>query len=147
MADLPDPNPIIASMPWGGDFILTDNGSIEFVSGVEKFRQRVIRRFFTNPAERLADGTYIPADYIFDTEYGLGATRLIGEPQSDEIASQFRQKVRAAVLIDQSVNSTREPEIQLFAAPSGEVWVRVKAFLLNASEVVISFPLSRNKNP
>src|SRR5215469_15934874 len=107
MSNQPDPNPIALSLPWGGDLQLTNNGSVRFVSGIEKIRQRIIRRYFTCPEERLADGQYIPADYIFAPNYGIGATRLVGELIDDTLAAALTQKIKAAVLIDEGVDTTQ----------------------------------------
>jgi hypothetical protein len=140
MANTPDPNPVALSLPWGEDLQLTNNGSLVFVSGVEKVEQRIIRRFFTCPAETLADGTYVPADLIFDPNYGIGASRLVGEPIDDSLASVLQQKIMNAVLIDESVDSTQDPTVQLFAAQNGTVWANVTVYLLDGTQTSFNFP-------
>lgn len=144
-----DPNPIAFSLPFGTDFELSENGSLKMVSGVEKFRQRVIRRYFTNPAERISTGEFIPSDYLFDPEYGLGATRLVGEPTTDDAAARFRRKLRQAIFSDEGtyVDTSVEPEITLFSTPAGAVWARAKVYLLNTSPIHLDFQLNRNLSP
>lgn len=144
MAAQPDPNPVCVSLPWGDDFELTTNGSIAFVNGVERVRQRIIRRYFTCPAETLADGSFVTADYLFDQAYGLGAARLVGEPIGDQLAGKLLQKIRAAVLIDEGVDTAKDPVIQLFAAPTGQVWASVKVFLLDGQPTTFNFPVKQN---
>lgn len=139
MANNPDPNPIALFLPWGGDFQLTNNGSLAMVSGVEKVRQRIIRRFFTCPAETLANGAYVPADYIFDPNYGLGATRMVGEPIATTLAATLTQKLKNAILIDEGVDTTQDPAISLYAAPNGEIWADVTVYLADSSPTSWNF--------
>jgi hypothetical protein len=91
-----DPNPINASCPYGTDFQLTANGSIKFVSGVERLEERVVRRVFTNPREVLQDGTVVNADYLFDQDYGEGATRAVGELATPAFLSVMKARIRQA---------------------------------------------------
>jgi hypothetical protein len=139
MSNQTDPNLLALSLPWGADFQLTNNGSLVFVSGIEKIRQRIIRRFFTAPAETLADGTYVPADYIFAPDYGIGANRLIGEPIDDNLAAILTKKIKAATLVDEGVDTTQNPTITLYAAQSGAVWASVTVYLLDGTQTSFSF--------
>jgi len=144
MASQPDPNPVNLSLPWGNDLVLTSNGSLQFVSGVERVKQRIIRRFFTCPSETLDDGSFVLADYLFDLSYGIGAARLVGEKISNKLAGQLQQKIRAAVLVDEGVDTTQTPQVQLFAAPSGEVWEEVQVFLLDGTPTSFNFQVGKN---
>ena len=139
----PDPNPVNLSLPWNGDLELTSNGSLVFVSGVERVEQRIIRRFFTCPSETLDDGTFVLADYLFDQSYGLGAARLVGEKISNKLAGQLTQKIRASVMVDEGVDTTKEPEINLFAAPTGEVFAKVKVYLLDSTPTNFNFVVGK----
>lgn len=145
MGTAPDPNPVCLSLPYGGDLQLTPNGSLVFVSGVERIRQRIIRRFFTCPEENLIGVGYIPADYIFDPNYGIGAVRLVGEPTSTDEALKLKQKVKKAVLVDEGVDTNQDPLITLFAAPNGEIWASVTVYLLDGTQTNLIFP-SGNKS-
>lgn len=144
MADSPDPNPYTASLTYGGDFELTPSGSLVMVTGVEKFRQRVIRRFFTNPSMVQNDGTYLSPDYLFDTDYGMGAARLVGEKVSDDIAAQFKQKLRAAIMIDEGVDVSREPMIKVFQNDKGAVWAEATAYLIQDGAQTFNIPIKNS---
>lgn len=144
MANNPDPNPVALSLPWGGDLQLTNNGSIAFVSGVARIQQRIIRRFFTCPAETLSDGTYVPADDIFAPDYGLGASRLVGEPIDNALAAALTQRLKNAVLIDEGVDTTQDPTITLYASPDGTVWASVTVYLLDSTQTSFNFPAQQS---
>lgn len=139
----PDPNPVELSLPWGKDLELTPDGDLFFVSGVEKVRQRIIRRFFTCSERTLADGDYVGPDYLFDKDYGIGATRLVGEPISAALAQALEARIKDAVLVDESVNSNQDPEVKLYAAPNGQVWVSVKVVLTDGTTDYLNFPVKK----
>lgn len=140
MANTPDPNPVSLSLPWAGDLILTNNGSVTFCSGVEKLRQRIIRRFFTVPEENIQGVGYVPPDYIFDANYGIGAKRLVGQKTNNALAAVLKSKINAAVLVDEGVDTTQLPVVKLFASSSGQIWASVEVALLDATRVYINFP-------
>jgi hypothetical protein len=137
----PDPNPISVSLPWGQDLIVTPDGSIEFCTGDQKIQQRIIRRYYTCPAEKLEGEPPIVGDYLMDQTYGLGASRLIGQPISPKLAAKLTQKINAAVLVDESVDTTQPPDITLYATPgSNTVWAKVLVYLLNNTTIELTFP-------
>ena len=139
MASGPDPNPINLSLPWAGDLQLTNNGSLAFVSGIERVRQRIVRRYFTCPAEVLAGGIFVASDYMFDPNYGLGATRLVGQQISPEKAALVTTKIKNAVLIDEGVDTTNDPLIKLYAALDGTIYANVTVYLPYSQQLVLNF--------
>lgn len=138
----PDPNPINASLPWRGDFQLLPNGSIGFVGGVHRLEQRVIRRVLTNPREILANGVLVTSDYLFDQNYGTGATRIIGQPIDPDAIAKLTAKIRAGVIVDEGVDSSQSPEITLFYL-NQTLWAKVKCTLIDGNRANISFPLTK----
>lgn len=135
----PDPNPVALSLPWGGDLQLTNNGSIAWCSGIEKVRQRIIRRFFTGPEQNQRGVGYIGPDYLFHPDYGQGAIRMVGQPMSDAVAAQLQTKARNAVLVDQGVDTSKAPKVDLYATPSGEVWIKIEVHLIDGTREYLNF--------
>src|SRR5579883_1081608 len=93
--------------------------------GCDQVRQRIIRRLLTNPEFQLADGTQVPAGYIFNPDYGEGFRRLVGEPASEDLQNRVIARVNSAVLIDQSVDASNPPLISFFQTPRGELYVSI----------------------
>lgn len=139
MSDGPDPNPVNASLPWGTDFRLTANGSIAFVSGDERLKERIIRRAFSNPEETLQDGTFVPADYIFDKKYGLGASRAVGQVNKPSFLSTMEARIRKAIMVDEGVDTSKPPVIRFFQQGSA-FFAKVRVFTIDGGQVDIVFP-------
>lgn len=139
----PDPNPACLSLPWGGDFQVNPDGSLVLATGVTKVQQKVIRRIFTNCREVLAGIGLTIGDYFFDQNYGLSATRLIGQPFGLDFTSKLSQKIRAGVLVDEGVDVSQLPVINYFQ--NGRlIFVSVQVFLLNSSSLSFSFSVPSN---
>lgn len=138
----PDPNATCLSMPWRGDFELNPDGSLRIVSGVEKVQQRFVRRLFTNPREILAEGTLVVSDYLFDQEYGLGATKLIGQPFGADFEAKMTQKIKNAALIDESVDVTQDP-IVTYWQDDRLIFVNVQVFLSDGNTLNFAFPVQQ----
>ena len=97
----PDPNLVCLSLPWGEDFQLMPNGSLALVAGVGRLQQRIVRRFFTCSERVTNEGMYIPPDYLFDPDYGVGASSLVGQKISNQLANILQQKILAAAMVDE----------------------------------------------
>lgn len=57
----------------GDDLSLSPTGSLSPIEGIERGKQRILRRLVTNPG-----GPNASPDYIFHPEYGAGLGRYVG---------------------------------------------------------------------
>lgn len=101
-------------MEWGEDLVLTPGGSLQMASGWDEVRQRIERRLLTNPLEVLPDGEPVTPDYIFDTTYGLGIPKYVGQNPTQDQLNQLRQKTNQGVMIDDQVSNAYPPGISLY---------------------------------
>ena len=142
MSNATDPNDNTLALMLGEDLVISGMGGLAMVAGWEQVKQRILRRLFTNPAFTRADGQPIPADYIFDPEYGIGVNTLIGEPQDSDFRNRLRLAVNSAVLVDQSVDATSPPEVELYKTGDPHVLI-VKIIVtlrsLQKRELIVGF--------
>ena len=115
-------------LEWNGDLVLTPNGSVLMASGWDEVRERIIRRFLTNSALPLPDGTTTPPDYVFDVQYGLGAGALIDQNPDAAWQTAFSRRLREAVVADAAVSPSVLPSISITTSLAGltEVFVAVQ---------------------
>lgn len=107
------PNNVAPWLEWGGDLVVSQNGSIVLANGWNQFKQRYLRRLLTNPSFTLQDGEKIPAGYIFDSQYGLGFRRRLGENWSDDIHDKLQALCLQGAEIDEGVDPGRPPEVTI----------------------------------
>lgn len=117
-------------LEWGQDFIVTPNGSIQMATGWDQVRQRIERRLLTNPAETLPDGEPVEPDYLYDTSYGLGAGKLIGQPRTKQLLGQILQVVNAGVMVDDAVSNAAPPSVSLYVINPSETLLIIGVDLL-----------------
>lgn len=108
-------------LEWGGDFVVTPNGSLQWASGWDEVRQRIERRIITNPLEVLPSGEAVPPDYIFDTNYGLGYAKLVNQNLNNTMLSTIKQRAYQGVTVDDAVSGAYPPQISLYSPIPGEL--------------------------
>jgi hypothetical protein len=118
-------------LEWNGDLITTPNGSVLMASGWDKVRERIIRRFLTNSALPLPDGTTTPPDYIFSTFYGLGAGALIDQNPDANFRANFTRRMREAVVADAATAPGALPSISISSPMIGVVQIYVGIQLIS----------------
>ncbi|MDQ0124712.1 hypothetical protein J2W17_003666 [Pseudomonas lini] len=88
----------------GGDLALSPTGSLSPVEGLDRGKQRILRRLITNPG-----------DYLFHPEYGAGLGRYVGALTNiPEIISL----IRGQILLEDCVSKKLAPVISV--TPSNE---------------------------
>jgi hypothetical protein len=103
----------------GDDLSLSPTGSLSPVEGIERGKQRILRRLITNPG-----------DYLFHTDYGAGLGRYVGALTNiPEIIALIRgqillegcvSKKPAPIISVSSSNETLSVNISYTDAPLGE---------------------------
>jgi hypothetical protein len=121
-------------LEWNGDFVLTSNGSILMAQGWDQVRERIIRRFLTNSALPLPDGTTTPPDYVFSPLYGLGAGALIDQNPDQTFLTAFTRRMREAVVADAATAPGAMPSIQLTTPMIGMIQVYVGIQLISGQQ-------------
>jgi hypothetical protein len=124
------------------DFLLTANGDIVAAEGWDEVRQRIERRIFTNPAAAQDNGAVIPADYIFDPEYGLGARAAVGNTFTQQMIAAFTQRIYEGVMVDQGVNNNVPPVITVKQVNPQNVEFSIQVTLATglAQTILLSLP-------
>lgn len=98
-------------LEWNGDLVLTPNGSAQTAVNWDQARERIIRRFLTNSAQQLPDGSFTPSDYVFDISYGEGAGALVDQNPDEAYVLSLNQRMRQAVLSDASADPGAVPVV------------------------------------
>jgi hypothetical protein len=104
-------------LDWNRDFLITPSGSIQTATGWTAYRQRVVRRIITNPAQQLPDGTFTPADYIFVPSFGVGLGSLVDQPFSAANLADTERRISLGILQDPETETSVPPNI-IFQQPS-----------------------------
>ena len=95
-----------------GDFQFDASGDLLTCDGDVETRQRIVRRFLTNPRQvSAADGLILPPDYIFDVQYGVGLRRTIGAAVNAARVESIKQSCRDAMLQEEGVASSPAPDV------------------------------------
>ena len=121
-------------LEYNGDLVLTPNGSVLMASGWDEVRERIIRRFMTNSALPLPDGTTTPPDYVFDTGYGLGAGALIDQNPDADFRANFTRRMREAVVADSATDPSVIPSIIISTPAIGVLQVFVTMQLISGQQ-------------
>lgn len=121
MALTPNTQPADIYLEWNDDLQLTASGSISLSFGWDHIRQRIVRRFLTNPAQRLPDGSSTPADYVFSPSYGIGAGALIDQNPTEAWIADLKRRMRQAVLSDAGVDPGAVPNV-VITKPRGDAY-------------------------
>lgn len=125
-------------LEWNGDLQITPNGSILMAQGWDEVRERIIRRFLTNSASPLPDGTTTPPDYIFDPLYGLGAGALIDQNPNSRFIAEFTRRMRQAVVADAATDPGALPSITVTIPYIGALQVFVTVQLISGQQGAFS---------
>lgn len=121
-------------LEWNGDLIITPSGSVLMAQGWDEVRERIIRRFLTNAALPLPDGTTTAPDYIFDPLYGLGAGALIDQNPDAAFITGFTRRMREAVVADAATDPGSLPSITVTTPYIGALQVFVTVQLISGQQ-------------
>lgn len=135
------------SLEWGQDLALTPQGTLLFVSGWDRVRQRIIRRILTNPSQALPDGSSTPADYLFDATYGVGGGALVSQNPTRAWENALRQRVTQGVLSDAAVNSGFLPQIVIQKPQPNMILIFVGLTLLSGEAKAFGISLGSHQAP
>lgn len=129
-------------LEWNGDLVLTATGSVATANGWDDVRERIIRRFLTNSAAPLPDGSTTPPDYVFSPLYGLSAGALIDQNPTSNWIADFTRRMRAACLSDAAVDPGSVPSLSLTRPAPGTVVVYVGIQLVSGQQGSLSITLT-----
>lgn len=122
----------------GADFVLTAAGDLLIATGWDEVRQRVERRIFTNPQTTQTNGSPVQPEYIFHTDYGLGAEATIGNVWDQSAINAFQDKIIQGVIQDQGVNGAVMPTVQVDPISGHEVDFKIQVTLVNGLQNTIT---------
>ncbi len=96
---------------FGSDLLASAAGDITVVSEPTLGQQRVLRRLLTNPG-----------DYIWQLDYGAGLAQFVGQPVD---VARIQGVIRGQIFQEAAVARSPEPQIEVQAGESGEVFVTI----------------------
>jgi hypothetical protein len=88
---------------FGSDIAAGPNGDLLQIDGLDRSRQRILRRLLTNSN---SDG--FPSDYLFHPTYGAGCPRRVGETLD---VNAVNAAIRSQIMSEASVAQTPLPVI------------------------------------
>lgn len=88
----------------GSDLSSSNSGDVQTVTGVERGKQRILRRLITNPG-----------DYIWDLTYGAGLPQWIGMPVD---VPKITATIQTSLTLEDVVAKTPIPQIAIAQLPS-----------------------------
>ncbi len=97
-------------LDWGGDLVLTPNGSVQMANGWDEARQLTVRALLTNSATQLPTGEQVPPDYVFSPTYGTGLGLYVGEDLNTTQVNKLQSLINSQVLNQTFVDPTYEPQ-------------------------------------
>jgi hypothetical protein len=100
---------------WGTDLSAGNSGDLMSVSGTERGKQRLLRRYMTNPG-----------DYIFEPGYGAGLGRYVGEVQSKAELDEIYGLIMSQTLMESVVAPSPAPVITLAQLQDLSLWCSVQ---------------------
>lgn len=113
---------------WDVDLRLSPSGDLGRVSGLERSKQRVLRRLLTNPG-----------DYIWHPEYGAGLPRKVGSTLD---VAKLTALIRGQMLLEVSVARSPAPTVSVQAIPNGAA-IRISYVALpDRQPVALAFEVS-----
>ena len=128
-------------LEWNGDLVLTPSGSVQTAVNWDQARERIIRSFLTNSAQQLPDGSYTPADYVFDITFGEGAGALVDQNPDQAYILGLTQRMRQAVLSDASADPGQVPVIVITQPEPDTYQVFVSVPLIDGTQGSVSITL------
>lgn len=110
------------------DLTPSATGDLLSIDGLERGRQRILRRLLTNPG-----------DYIWHPEYGAGLGRRVGQLRD---INAIRSVIRTQIMEEACVGKSPLPAIDVTAIDSG-VFVSIKYLNVETgAQDVLSFDLT-----
>lgn len=128
-------------LEFGGDLVLTANGSIQTATGWDQVRERILRNLITNPLQTLPSGRITQPDYIFHVDYGFGAGSLVGQDVTVGFLEDLQSRIQTACSNDVAVDSSVPASVKFQEPSPGLLIVTISVLLLNgqSGQVSLSF--------
>lgn len=120
---------------FGNDITFSSSGDLQQVDGLDRGRQRILRRLLTNSND---DG--LPADYIWHPEYGCGCPRRIGETRD---VNAIATAIRAQIMSEASVAQNPLPTIIANPIENGVYVSVVYIDLETGQQATLSFNINQ----
>ncbi len=140
-----DPNTWAFDLEPGGDFKLAPNGGLLVVTGWDKLRQALLRELLTNPQLSLPSGINVPADYLFDSSYGIGISQYVDELEISSLMGALKASIQNAVYNcdDPQVDTSQQPAITFLTSAQGDIFVEVLVPLKAGTPGKLIFSVSK----
>ncbi len=125
---------------WGGDLIRTPNGSVQFATGWDQVREKIVRIVLTNSALLLPDGSTTAPDYVWDPLFGESGGALVDQNPTPQYIAGATQRITAAILA--SDLSATQPVVKI-TQPSASTFRVFVSVLINGVSFQTSITMGR----
>jgi hypothetical protein len=129
-------------LEYGGDFVLNQYGGLQLATGWDQVRQALERAILTNPQTDLPGQGPLPPDYLFESAYGSGATREIGQDITADSLAAVVAKVQAAAATIPGIDPTIAPVISIAQSGFQTVLMKVTVTLLDQTQGTTIFAIT-----
>ena len=131
-------------LEWNEDLIITPNGSIQFATGWDQVRERIIRNLITNAAQALANGSTTPPDYVFHPSFGIGLGAKVDAVMTPDQIQDLVRMINNAVLADANIDPGTAPQITVTGANTSTFQILIQVQLINGQSGQIAFNFGSN---
>jgi hypothetical protein len=121
---------------FGNDLVITLNGDLQTVDGIELSNQRIIRRLFTTPI-----AVANPPDYLQQPTYGAGLPQFIGRLNTPQTYNEIKGLIISQMYLEETVAQTPPPDIELQGLPNALVGTITYIYAPTNQQAVINFSL------
>jgi hypothetical protein len=90
---------------FGNDIAASPTGDLAPIDGVERGKQRILRRLLTNPG-----------DYVWNPTYGAGLPQYIGQPLD---SAKIQALILGQMRLEACVAQSPAPDVSVQAIPQG----------------------------
>lgn len=128
---------------FGGDILTDQHGGIVAATGWDEARQFIERVLLNNPQETLPSGKFVPPDYIWHPEFGLGLKKFLGERMIPDILASMRIKCIQSVLTSVAVAQTPPPIVVIEPNPvQRSMLIYIDVFLKNQTQNTVALEIT-----
>jgi hypothetical protein len=129
-------------LDWGGDFQLTNNGSLVIAEGWDALRQAIVRALLNNPYTKTPAGQDIPPDYVYVPGYGAGLGLYVGQDMTNNELAELETLISNVVLAQASVDPSFAPSISFTSPSPHQMLIKITAKLINNQVGTVTLQVS-----
>ena len=131
-------------LEYNQDLVITPNGSIQFATGWDQTRERIIRSLLTTPATSLSNGATSTPDYIFHPAYLIGLGELVDTNLTNEDIAILTRQINQACTAEPNVDPGVAADILITGKQTNTINIFIAVQLINGTSGAISVTLGES---